>query len=349
MKKVKRIFITTFALFLLQFMFMNLNLMAKGKSKKPSLEFYLSNHYLSTSFEPEDMNRAMNHAEPYDNLALYLIDYMLFRGSGWDALEGRICINTEQPIARGRVLSKSFSYKPGDVFPFSQERSFALSKSGMPFQAGVSIPFSSKWSVALNYYQSEKYSLELAEAQDDVTIKSLERFPEPNSEYSWWEMQLQRNYEKRNSTYSFRNIGAEVAVRHDLLGSSQKMSLSPEVGVSLGFLKRKLNKEIEYYGYRPTLFPEIVFPGSLLDDYRDLNDTKDFREDSTSKLRTRFFAGLNLHFYPVNFLGFSCTARIYNNKLKAEYSESSLLGDFPFDMKASQFLVSIGITLSFSQ
>ena len=171
MRKMKKIFlIINFFLFL----FVNMNLMAEKSSKEIRFEIYLTKHF-STSFEPESWNLVLNHADSYDNAALYLIDAMLFRGSEWDALEGRICIDTEQPSAQGKVLSKSFSYKPGDVFPITQQRNFALSRSGIPFQVGIDIPFAETWSVGLNYFPSEKYRVDHVETQDYFTIETLEQ------------------------------------------------------------------------------------------------------------------------------------------------------------------------------
>lgn len=320
---------------------------AKG-SKKVRFEFYLTKHF-STSFEPESWNLALNHADSYDNAALYLIDDMLLRGSGWDALDARICFNTDVPTAQGKVLSKSFIYEPGDVFPLTQQRNFALSRSGIPFQVGIDIPFADTWSVGLNYFQSEKYRYEHVETQDYFTIETLAKLPGPEAGYSWWEMDLQRIYEKTNSISSFSHLGLEVAVRNDLLSDFKNIALCPEAGVSFSYVKRKFDQEVEFFGYSPTLFPQFVFPGSSLEDYRELSDTENFREDSTSKLKTRFFAGLNLHFSPIRVLGFSCTARIYNKKLSQEYPTSSVLGDFPFGLSVSQFFFSVGITLSFQK
>jgi hypothetical protein len=293
------------------------------------------------------MKLSLNHSDSYDNAALYLIDVMLLRGSGWEALDARICLNTDVPTAQGKVLSKSFRYKPGDVFPLTQDRKFSLSRTGFPFQVGVDIPCTNTWSVGVNYFQSEKYQFEQIETQDYFIIETLEKLPGPEAGYNWWEMELQRTYEKSISTSSFRNLGFEAAIRYDLLSDSKKIALSPEVGLSLSYIKRKFDQEVEFYGYSPTLFPQMIFPDKPPNEYRDLNDTKNFREDSTSKLQTRFFAGLNVQFYPVRFLGFSCTARIYNKKLNQEYPTSSVLGNFPFELNIAQFFFSVGITLSF--
>ena len=337
-------FIVSITIILLLFTPFNL-MAAKKSSKKIRFEFFLTK-YISTSFEPESMNLAMNFADSYDNAALYLIDAMLLRGSGWDALDSRICLDTEVPTAKGKVLSKSFSYKPGDIFPLTQQRNFALFRSGIPFQVGIDIHFANTWCVGVNYFESEKYRFEHVETHDYFTIETLEKLPGPDIGYSWWEMDLQRIYEKTNSSSSFRNLGIEVSVRYDLLSDSRKITFSPEVGVSLNYIKRKFDQEQEFYGYMPTLFPQMIFPENPLDGYRELNDVNNFREDSTSRPKARFFAGLNLHFSPIRVLGFSCTARIYNKKLYQEYPTNSVLGDFPFGLSISQFFFSAGITLS---
>lgn len=341
---MKKVLILTIAIFLL--LSANVNLLAAKNSKKVRFEIYLTKHF-STSFEPDTMNLTLDHVGSYGNAALYLIDWMLLRGAGWDALDARICLDTDMPTAQGKILSKSFSYKPGDVFSLTQERNFALSRSGMPFQVGIDIPFAKTWSVGVNYFQSEKYRFEHAETHDYFTIETLQKLPGPEADYSWWEMDLQRTYEKSATSSSFSHLGIEVAVRYDLLSDIKNIALSPEFGVSLDYIKRKFDQEVEFYSYSPTLFPQFVFPGSSLEDYRDLRDTKNFREDSTSKLKTRFFAGLNLHFSPIRILGFSCTARIYNKKLSQEYMTSSVFDDFPFELNVAQFFFSVGITLSF--
>jgi hypothetical protein len=325
---------------------MSIDLMAAKNSKKVRFEIYLTKHF-STSFDPDAMNLALDHGKAYDNAAYYLLSAMLLRGSGWDALDARICLDTDNPIAQGRVLSKSFRYEPGDVFPLSQERNFALSRSGTPFQVGVDIPFAGTWSVGVDYFQSEKYRFEHAETQDYFVIETLQKLPSSEAGYYWWEMDLQRSYEKNDATSTFRHFGLEAAVRYDLLSDFDKVALSPEAGVSFHYIKRKFDQEKESFGYSPTLFPQLVFPGSALEDYRDLSDTKILREDSTSKLKTRFFAGFNLQYCPIRILGFSCTARVYNKKLSQEYLTSSVLGDFPLELNVSQFFFSVGITLSF--
>jgi len=341
MKKVSVVHIVIFLIF-----FMNVNLLEAKNSKKVRFEIYLNKHF-STSFDPGSMNLALNHTDSYENAALYLIDAMLLRGSGWEAMETRICFDTEMPVAQGKVLSRSFMYEPGDVFPVMQERIFAISRSGIPFRVGVDIPIANNWSVGVDYFQSEKYRFEQTESQDYFSIETLQKLPGQEAGFYWWEMDLQRTYEKSATSSTFSHLGLEAAVRYDLLGDFAKVTLSPEAGVSFSYIKRKFDQEKEFYGYSPTLFPQFVFPGSSLENYRELSDTKILREDSTSKLKTRFFAGFSLHYFPTRILGFSCTARVYSKKLSQEYPTSSVFGEFPFELDVAQFFFSVGITLSF--
>jgi hypothetical protein len=328
------------------FLFAPFSLLASKKNKKVRFELCLTKHF-STSFDPDSMNRANNPVDAYDHEALFLIDEILLRGSGWEAMETRICFDTEMPVAQGKVLSRSFMYEPGDVFPVMQERIFAISRSGIPFRVGVDIPIANNWSVGVDYFQSEKYRFEQTESQDYFSIETLQKLPGQEAGFYWWEMDLQRTYEKSATSSTFSHLGLEAAVRYDLLGDFAKVTLSPEAGVSFSYIKRKFDQEKEFYGYSPTLFPQFVFPGSSLENYRELSDTKILREDSTSKLKTRFFAGFSLHYFPTRILGFSCTARVYSKKLSQEYPTSSVFGEFPFELNVAQFFFSAGITLSF--
>ncbi|MDH4220278.1 MAG: hypothetical protein OEZ31_11930 [Nitrospirota bacterium] len=345
---MKKILITSF---IILFLFLNANGFAIEKSKKVKFGLYLIN-YFSTSFKPESMKQSIDYASVYSNVALYLIDRILIQGSTGYPLDTRICLNydEEELYGRGRVylpISESFLYKPGDVFPITQERYFNLSRRGIPFQIGLDIPLSKKWCVGLNYYQSRNFHLEQIEKQDYITIDTLERIPLSDGKNSLWEMYFLRTYEERTNTFTFQNMGVEASLEYELLTKSKRLSLSPEAGVSLGFLKRKLKEEIGLYGYTRSMFPELVWPDTSLEIYRELRESEE-TEESSSKFKTRFFAGINAEFYPVRFLGVYCTARIYNKSITQEYLESSVLNEFPFDLKITQFLVSVGVTLNIS-
>ena len=329
-------------------MSVNGNGFAEGKNKKAKFGFYI-NDILSTSFNPESMNLSINYASGYGDVTQYLMDRVLIQGSTTFPLGTTICLNyDEEPLfLRGRALlpnSESFLGKPGDVFCITQERYFNLSRTGTPFQVGFDIPLSENLYLGLNYYQSRKFCLEPTESQDYVTIDTLERIPQPDGETSLWEIYFLRTYDKRLNTFTFRNIGVEVSLKYDLLAKLKRLSLAPEVGVNLGLLKRKLKGEIELYGYTRSMLPEIVWPDTPLDNYRELIESEEFKENS-SKFKTRVFAGINAEFYPTYFLGIFCTARIYNKNITEEYLESSLLGEFPFDLKVTQYHISVGIIL----
>jgi len=330
---------------------MTVNGSAAEKRNKVKFGLYLINN-ISTSFNPESMKKSTDYASAYDNVAQYLIDWILIRGSTGNPLQTNLCLNydEEELYALGQVYlpnSESFLYKQGDVFPTTQERYFSLSRTGIPFQIGLDIPLNNKWSVGLNYYQSRSFHLEQIENQDYMTIDTLERIPLSDGKNSLWKMYFLRTYEERTKTFTFQNMGVEASLEYELLTKSKRLSLSPEVGLSLGFLKRKLKEEIELYGYNRCLFPELLWPDTPLDIYRELRESEEI-EESSSKFKTRFFAGINVEFYLDRFLEIFCTARVYNKRIIQEYIESSVLNEFLFDLKVAQFLVFVGVSFNIS-
>jgi len=336
-------------IFLFLFLSMYRNGFAQEKNKKVKFGFYINN-ILSTSFIPESVNLSINYATGYGDVTQYLMDRVLIQESTAFPLGFSVCLNyDEEPLfLRGSVLlpnSESFQGNPGDVFIITQERFFFLSRTGIPFQVGFNIPLSKKLCLGLNYYQSSKFSLEPTESQDYVTIDTVESIPQSDGITSLWEIHFLRTYEKRSSTVTFRNIGVEASLKYDLLAKLKRLSLAPEVGVNLGLLKRKLKREIELYGYTRSMLPEIVWPDNPLENYREFIESQEFKERSL-KFRTRVFAGINAEFCPTYFIGFFCAARIYNKSITEEYLESSLLGEFPFDLKVAQYRISVGIVFN---
>ena len=345
---MRKIIVITFA-FLFLFMSLNENGFAIEKNKKAKLGFYINN-ILSTSFIPESVNLSINYASGYGDVTQYLMDRVLIQESTAFPLGISVCLNyDEEPLfLRGRALlpnSESFQGNPGDVFNITQERYFVLSRTGIPFQVGFNVPLGKKLCFGLNYYQSSKFYLEPTEGQDYVTIDTVESIPQSDGITSLWEMYFLRTYEKRSNTVTFRNIGVEVSLKYDLLAKLKRLSLAPEVGVNLGLLKRKLKREIELYGYTRSMLPEIIWPDNPLENYREFIESEEFRESSL-KFKTRVFAGISAEFCPTYFIGIFCTARIYNKSITEEYLEPSVLGEFPFDLKVTQYRISVGIVFN---
>jgi len=291
--------------------------------------------------------RFEDYASDYDNEVWYLLNRVLIWGSGWDYTEARMCISSDQPTATGRVWARNFKYEEGNVFPVTANSQFSLSKSGVPFKASVNIPVSSNWTVELGYSQSRALQLEQTDDHDYFQIDTLKEIPVAGSEYNLWEMEFLRTDEENSKTFKFRNFNFDVSIQRNLLPTIQRFSFSPEAGIGFSFLKRTLEGETSVYGYFPTQFPGFFYPDESLDDYRELENTNKIGESDASKLKTRFFIGMNLEYNPVSYLWISCTLRTYHRAIKEDYTEVSPFGDYLFDLKIGQVLFSVGVVFVF--
>ena len=317
----------------------------KDKTRKKLRFELVINNLHSTSFDPDNMNLSMDNTLGWSD-ASYML-YQLILGSHYYQ-EVRVCIYANEPIAQGKALAQGFDYQVGDIFPVSMERQFTLSRAEIPFKVGVEIPVQfllNNLSVQVDYYQGRGIRLEQFGDLDYFSIETLEETPVGNG-YSWWEMDLNRTYKKRESTLSFSNSMLNIILKYDLLAKSEKFSFYPEIGVSLSFLKRRLSGDIEMYRYITTLFPGIVYPEQELDNFRELDNTIVLGETST-KLKPRFLVGVNAEFRPWDFLGFSYNVRLFHNAIKETYQESFFNEEFPLVLKLSPFVVSVGVSIFF--